>query len=107
MRAIHPVFHVSQLEPAIPNTIPDQIQPPPPPVEVDGELEFEIAEILDSRVDRQRKSCKLLYLVHWSGYKGTDEETSWLLTTELGKATELLKDYHVQYTDKPGPLVSM
>jgi len=107
MRAVHPVFHVSQLEPAIPNTIPDRIQPPPPPVEVDGELEFEIAEILDSKVDCQCKSCKLLYLVRWSGYKGTDEETSWLLTTELGNTTELLKDYHVRYLDKPRPLASM
>jgi len=52
MRAVHPIFHVSQLEPAIPNTIPDWIQPPPPPVEVDGEPEFEISEILDSKVDR-------------------------------------------------------
>jgi len=39
MRAVHPIFHVSQLEPAIPNTIPDRIQPPPPPVEVDGDAE--------------------------------------------------------------------
>jgi len=32
MCTVHPVFHVSQLEPAIPNTILDQIQPPLPPV---------------------------------------------------------------------------
>ena len=51
MCAVHPIFHVSQLEPAIPNTIPDRIQPPPPPVEVDGEPEFKISEILDSKVD--------------------------------------------------------
>ena len=51
MRAVHPVFHVSQLELAIPNTIPNWTQPPPPPVEVDGELEFKISEILDSKID--------------------------------------------------------
>jgi len=107
MCTVHPVFHVSQLKPAIPNTIPDRIQPPPPLVEVDGEPEFEISEILDSKVDRRCRSCKLLYLVHWSSYEGTDEETSWLLTTELGNAMELLEDYHVRYLDKPGPLVSM
>jgi len=107
MRAVHPIFHVCQLEPAILNTIPDQIQPPLPPVEVDGEPEFEISEILNSKVDRQRRSCKLLYLVRWSSYEGTDEETSWLLATELGNATELLENYHVRYPDKPGPLVSM
>ena len=96
MHAVHPVFHVSQLKPAIPNTILDWIQPPPPLVEVDGEPEFEISEILDSKVDRRRRMCKLLYLVHWSGYEGTDEETSWLLATELGNATELLENYHVR-----------
>jgi len=107
MRTVHPVFHVSQLKPAIPNTILDQIQPSLPPVKVDGELEFEISKILDSKVDRRRRTCKLLYLVCWSGYEGTDEETSWLLTTELGNATELLEDYHVRYLDKPEPLASM
>ena len=106
MCAVHPVFHVSQLEPAIPNTIPNRTQPPPPPVEVDGEPEFEISEILDSKIDRQRKTCKLLYLVRWSGYEGTDEETSWLLATELGNATELLDKYHSRYPDKPSPMAS-
>jgi len=106
MRTVHPVFHVSQLEPAIPNTIPDWIQPPPPLVEVDGEPEFKISEILNSKVDRRCRTCKLLYLVRWSSYEGTDEETSWLLATELGNATELLKDYHVLYLDKPRPLTS-
>ena len=53
MRAVHPVFHVSQLEPATPNIIPNRVQPPPPPIEVDGEPEYEIPEILDSKLDRR------------------------------------------------------
>ena len=106
MCAVHPVFHVSQLEPAIPNTIPNQMQPPPPPVEVDGELEFKISKILDSKINHRCKTCKLLYLVQWSSYKGNDEETLWLLATELGNATELLDEYHSQYPDKPGPMAS-
>ena len=52
MCAVHPVFHVSQLEPATPNTILNRSQPPPPPVKVDGEPEYEITEILDSKLDR-------------------------------------------------------
>ena len=106
MHAVHLVFHVSQLEPAIPNTIPNRTQPPPPPVEVDGEPEFEISEILNSKIDHRHKTCKLLYLVWWSGYKGTDEETLWLLATELGNATELLDKYHSRYLDKPGLMAS-
>jgi len=104
MYSIHPVFHVSQLEPATPNTIPNRIQPPLPPVEVNGEPEYEISEILDSKLDWQRRQCQLLYLVQWSGYEETDEETSWLLATELGNTSELVLDYHSAYPDKPGPI---
>src|SRR5882724_11588390 len=106
LRAVHPVFHVSMLEPAIPNLIPDRIQPPPPPITVDDEPEFKISEILDSKIDNCRRTCKLLYLVCWMGYEGTDEETSWILASELGHASELVADFHSAYSAKPGPLSS-
>ena len=105
LRTIHPVFHVSQLEPAIPNEIPHRTQPPPPPVEVEGELEYEISEILDSKIDNRRR-CKLLYYVRWAGYEGTDEETSWLPATELDHAQDLVTDFHTRYPGKPGPLTT-
>src|SRR5712692_393125 len=92
MRAVHPVFHVSQLEPSVPNMIPNRVQPPPLPIEIDGETEYEIAEILDSKIDRRQCNCKLLYLVCWLGYEGTDDETSWLLATELSHASDLVSD---------------
>ena len=100
---MHPVFHVSQLEPTIPNTILNHMQPPPLPVEIEGEPEYEIAKILNSKIDRCCRNCKLLYLVRWLGYKGTDEETSWLLATELGHASDLVSDFHAHYPAKPGP----
>ena len=71
------------LEPSIPNFIPKHTQPSPPPITIDDKLEYEISKILDSKLDNQRGVCKLLYLVKWSGYEGTDEETSWLLANEL------------------------
>jgi len=40
LHAVHPIFHISMLEPATLNPIPDWIQPPPPPIIVDDELEF-------------------------------------------------------------------
>jgi hypothetical protein len=104
MHSVHPVFHVSQLEPATPNTIPNCIQPPPLPVEVNGEPEYEISKILDSKLDWWRRQCQLLYLIQWSGYEGTDKETSWLLAMELRNASELVSDYHSAYLDKPGPI---
>ena len=83
MQAVHPVFHVSMLEPSIPNTIPNRTEPPPAPVVIDGEPEYKVTEILDSKIDRRQRPCNLLHLVRWSGYEGTDEETSWLLATDV------------------------
>jgi hypothetical protein len=57
---IHPVFHVYLLEPYRESTIPGRLQVPPYPIEIDGEEEFKVSEILDSRINRR----KLEYLVH-------------------------------------------
>ena len=70
---------------------------------VDSEPEYEISEILDSKLNNRWHACKLLYLVRWSD-EGTDEETSWLLATELAHASELISDFHQKYPNKPGPL---
>ena len=91
------------LEPAIPDEIPNRVQSPPPPVQVEGDLEYEISEVLDSKIDR-RRSCKLLYLVRWLGYENTDEEFSWLPANELDHAKDLISAFHSAYPAKPGPL---
>ena len=100
MHVIHPAFNVSMLEPSI----PEHIQPPLPPVLIDGEPEYEISEILNSKLDNQRRICKLLYLVKWSGYEGTNEETSWLPASELAHASDIISNFHLKYPSKPGPL---
>ena len=45
---IHNIFHISLLEPYEDNKFPSQIQTPPPPIEIDGEPEYELEEIIDS-----------------------------------------------------------
>ena len=71
---------------------------------VNDEPEFEISEILDTKINNRRCACKLLYLVRWTGYEGTDEETSWILTSKLGHASKLIMEFHTKYPAKPGPL---
>jgi len=53
MRSVHPVFHMSMLKPAISNTFSERIQPAPAPVIIDGEPEYEISRIVDSKINRQ------------------------------------------------------
>ena len=91
------------LEPAFSNEIPNCVQSLPPPVNIEGKLEYEISEIVDSKIDKHR-SCKLLYLVRWLGYENTDKELSWLPTMELEHANELVSDFHSAYPQKPSPI---
>ncbi|MBW0552197.1 hypothetical protein O181_091912 [Austropuccinia psidii MF-1] len=46
-KTVHPVFHVSLLEPVKDSTIPNCHQLPPPPVLVEEKEEWEVAEVLD------------------------------------------------------------
>ena len=92
---IHPVFHVSLLEPYKESTIPGRLQAPPPPIEIDGEEEFEVSEILDSRINRR----KLEYLVHWQGYEVS--ERTWEPAANFDNAPEMIEEFHRQYPTKP------
>ena len=94
---IHPVFHVSLLEPYHKNTIPGRVQPTPPPILVDGFEEFEVEEILDSRIHRNR----LQYFVDWVGYKPS--ERSWEPVDCLENAHEAIARFHSKYPLRPSP----
>ena len=95
---LHPVFHVSLLEPYHENTLPDHIIPPPPPVQLDGEPEYEVAAILDSKLIRRH----LYYLVDWVGYPPS--ERSWEPAANVAHAAAKVAEFHRQFPDKPGPL---
>jgi hypothetical protein len=94
---IHPVFHVSLLEPHQENPFPGRTQPPPPPIELEHDVEWEVEEILDSRIQRG----KLQYLVHWLGY-GPHERT-WEPPDHLSNATEAVAEFHQRYPNRPAP----
>ena len=106
MQAIHPVFHISMLEPTHGNTILERIQSPLPLIKINGKPEYEIYKILDSKIDKCWKHCNTIYLVQWTGYKGTDEEISWILANESGHASKIVADFHKAYPGKPGPWTS-
>ena len=71
----HLVVHVSEIKPASDDTLPGQIHPLPLPMVVDGEQEWEVEEVVDSR----RRYSKLEYKVKWVG----EEETTWQLAEDL------------------------
>ena len=94
---LHPVFHVSLLEPYATSSIPSRLTTPPPPVEFLDGPEFEVAAVLDSKIVRN----KLYYLVDWLGY--TPNDRTWEPAANLSNAGELVTAFHRQYPCKPGP----
>ena len=69
----HPVFHVSELKPYRQSTIEGRHQPPPPPLEIEGEMNYVVESIGKSRENKRRKCVE--YLVFWEGYP--PEEATW------------------------------
>ena len=95
---IHNVFHVSLLEPYKANTIEGRTQPPPPPIEVEnGEAEWEVQDILDSKILRRR----LTYLVDWVGFGPT--ERTWEPLAHLEHCRDKIDNYHRRHPRRPGP----
>ena len=100
---IHPVFHVSLLQPTSSSEIPNRAIDPPPPIELDNSDEWEVQRILDSRINRHRKGSGLLYLVKWKGFDNTPDAMSWEPPEHLTNAPNVVQAFHKAYPDKPGP----
>jgi len=95
MGCLHPVFNVVKLTPAPADPIPGcHPKPPPPPELVDGEEEYEVEEILDSKMFRGR----LRFLIKWKGY--SKEHDSWEYATEV-HAPKLVADFYRRHPAAP------
>ena len=92
---IHPVFHVSLLEPHVANTFPGRVVEVPLPIQIDGFPEFEVNSILDSRFRRR----KLHYLVEWVGYD--ESERTWEPAANITNAAKAITDFHRSFPSKP------
>ena len=84
---IHPVFHVHLLEPVADYPTPEHIRKPPHTVIVDGEEQYEVQEVIDSEVSRN----KLYYLVQCTGCSDPTWEPAEVVTED---AREAVKVFH-------------
>ena len=84
LHLLHPVFNISVLKPYCRIIIP-----PPNPIQINGDLEYEVAEIL---AHRHAGRCKHLeFLVSFLGYDSSHNE--WLPESHLHNMLELLAVY--------------
>lgn len=93
---IHPVFHSSLLRLDQNDPLPNQIPEPPPPVIVEGENEWNVEEILDSRYYYGR----LQYKAQWTDHA---PDSTWYNADGFENAKELVDAYHARYPNKPAP----
>ncbi|OAV84942.1 hypothetical protein PTTG_30931, partial [Puccinia triticina 1-1 BBBD Race 1] len=91
MKGVHPVFHISVLRKHAPDTIIGRRQREPEPVEVEGQEEWAVAEILDCR----KRGKRLEYLIQWAGFG--PEDNSWEPESNLEHAKELLQDFKTRF----------
>ncbi|SGY29992.1 BQ5605_C002g01105 [Microbotryum silenes-dioicae] len=96
---IHPVFHVSLLEPYQANSLASRCSnPPPPPEIINGEEEYQVEQILDSR--NNRRSRRLEYFVDWTGYGPQDRQ--WVSAADFDDDDSLVIEFHTRHPHKPG-----
>jgi len=102
MKRLHPVFNVVKLTSAPTDPIVGRrTHPPPPPELVDGEEEYMVERILDSRMHRRR----LQYLVEWEGY-GTEGNT-WEDAGNISNAPDKVAEFHASNPAAPRRIRAM
>ena len=104
---IHPIFHVSLLEPYRTSNRDGRGQPPREPEDIDGDLEWEVEKIVKSEVisyvrkvrGRNKRFRELRYFVKWKGC--AEDENTWEPPESLQHAQRMVEEFHTENQDMP------
>jgi len=105
---IHPIFHVSLLDPYQASGREGREQPPLVPEDIERDLEWEVEKIMKSEVitytRKLRRSKQVLkelhYLIKWKAC-AVDANT-WEPPEGLGNAQQLVEEFHHQNSEMAG-----
>jgi len=93
---IHNTFHISLLELYRENKFSSQRTQPPPPIIVEGEPEYELEQIIDSRLHYG----KLQYRAKWTGYP-PEHDKVWYRYADFENVGIAKQQFHQKYPRKP------
>jgi hypothetical protein len=97
---IHSIFHISLLRKNLQNFILDQIISSSSSIIIDDEKEFDVEDIIDSRLIERILNKRLQYKIRWIEHSSNRK---WYPTENFENAKEILTDYHQRYLDKSNP----
>ena len=95
---IHPVFHANLLTPYKETELHGENFARPPPDLIEGNEEFEVERILQSRLYGQ--GCKLQFLVQWKGFPMSD--SLWEPLENVQHSADLIADFYRQHPTTEG-----
>jgi len=93
---IHNTFHISLLELYNDDKLPSQKTQPPPPIIIEGEPEYELEQIVDSRLHYG----KLQYRAKWTGYP-PEHDKVWYPYDDFENTSIAKQQFHQRYPRKP------
>ena len=77
--------------------LPRQVNQPEDPVEITGDIEYKVEDILAVR----KRWNQLGYRVKWKGYE--EEDLEWYPPSDLKGAPHKLRAFHLTHPQLPGP----
>jgi hypothetical protein len=92
------VFHADRLRKAADDPLPQQHVEQEEPEEIDGEPEWEVDEVLASRINGRNKALE--YQVSW---RGCDPDETWYKAENFKNSATALETFHNKYPDCAGP----
>jgi len=105
---LHPVFHVSLLEPYRASTRANRVHPPRDPEYIKGDLEWEIERIVKSEIISYRRKVRgrnkaikeIMYFVKWNDC--SEDENTWEPPEGMKNAQEEVERLHRESPEMPG-----